>query len=1059
MPQPHDALSAEELLAHSRWLGRLAASLTADAAAAEDLVQDTWIVALERPPRSRAGLRAWLARVLRNLASDRRRGEGRRERREAGHAARGAGREVPATDELVERLETQRVLAGELQRLEEPYRTTVLLVCCEGLAPSEVARSQGVPAGTVRWRLKRGLERVRARLDERYGGDRRRWTLALAGIARRAEAGEVGTATVATWIGGIVVSRALKLSVGAVVVACLSAVTWRTLAPSLEPAAAEAVPVTELELPAAGEEPELGAASGDAPSERARVAALAPAAAASQEDAREPALAVRFLDELGRPLEGVRVEFPYEATRGLGHALSDAEGRAVMRIDWSLEASAQLAMWEQGLVCVREGRARRRLEVLFSRGNVVDLGDVVLEPECVVLGRVVDSLGRPQANLDVFSSASMQHAIAALVLAEQGGTIPEMIVLRSSKPGAPITTTGADGSFRLGEVPAGFSRVWCGGGERRFAYSRLLELEPGEVARGVELVLEDFAPQDLIEGVVLDPEGLPLPDARVQASYEVRAARGSGSGTMVEETDSEGRFRFALQHQVPHDLRITDRDMTLPLITLAAVAPGTRDLELRFGAPLVVELRVVDEESDRPIEEYTVRARGGDGPDVSLTDHHFIDSGMLGASGTHAGGVARVRLPAERFELDIEARGYAREWLGPFDLGATGERLEIRLRPLPAICGRVLAGGSPVAGAVVELLGLPPADRTVECEDMPCLVVPAPVDRTETDASGRFVAFWEPRVEKEQRWQVPVQEDALRVRASAKRFAATFLEARSLASLADSELEIELTAGGRLAGRVLVGAGRSPAGTIVGITNGDGHPQSARVGPDGAFRFEHLTPGGWLVTQLEEQIAPDALGTSSGKARGPVAFPESCRIVEGEETRYDLDLRGACRVEGRIATEGWDPTGWHVYLQELDVPRREASGASGTVDARGAFACDLAHPARYELELTSRAGVRVTDVVELAAGPNRWSVDLEMASLSAQVADREGKSLLHCLRGDGDLVVVTMLAVDEDGRIAPTRVPAGAATIVRGELYGDPRPYPVLAELDLAPGEARHVEL
>jgi hypothetical protein len=51
--------------------------------------------------------------------------------------------------------------------LEEPYRTTLILRFYDGLAPTEIARHLGVPASTVRVRLKRGLDRLRVRLEER----------------------------------------------------------------------------------------------------------------------------------------------------------------------------------------------------------------------------------------------------------------------------------------------------------------------------------------------------------------------------------------------------------------------------------------------------------------------------------------------------------------------------------------------------------------------------------------------------------------------------------------------------------------------------------------------------------------------------------------------------------------------------------------------------------------------------------------------------------------------------------------------------------------------------
>src|SRR5205823_1008819 len=56
--------------------------------------------------------------------------------------------------------------------LAEPYRTAVLLRYYEELSAAEIARRTEVPAGTVRWRLKEGLDRLRRQLDERSGGRR-----------------------------------------------------------------------------------------------------------------------------------------------------------------------------------------------------------------------------------------------------------------------------------------------------------------------------------------------------------------------------------------------------------------------------------------------------------------------------------------------------------------------------------------------------------------------------------------------------------------------------------------------------------------------------------------------------------------------------------------------------------------------------------------------------------------------------------------------------------------------------------------------------------------------
>jgi hypothetical protein len=59
---------------------------------------------------------------------------------------------VPSTEALVERTELQEQLSAAVRALDEPYRTTVLLHYSEGLSLEEIARTQGVPASTVRTR-------------------------------------------------------------------------------------------------------------------------------------------------------------------------------------------------------------------------------------------------------------------------------------------------------------------------------------------------------------------------------------------------------------------------------------------------------------------------------------------------------------------------------------------------------------------------------------------------------------------------------------------------------------------------------------------------------------------------------------------------------------------------------------------------------------------------------------------------------------------------------------------------------------------------------------------
>ncbi|WP_298290794.1 sigma-70 family RNA polymerase sigma factor [Thiomonas sp.] len=136
-------------------LRRYARVLTCGRAAdADDLVQDTLERALAKWGlwRGAGSVRPWLFSIMHNLFAD-----------QCAGAARGAGM---ALDELPEPLHPQQPAAQELrlqalqlidalQRLPLPQREVLLLVAVEGMSYAEVARTLGVPQGTVMSRLSR----------------------------------------------------------------------------------------------------------------------------------------------------------------------------------------------------------------------------------------------------------------------------------------------------------------------------------------------------------------------------------------------------------------------------------------------------------------------------------------------------------------------------------------------------------------------------------------------------------------------------------------------------------------------------------------------------------------------------------------------------------------------------------------------------------------------------------------------------------------------------------------------------------------------------------------
>ncbi len=173
-PQP---ISPDLLLEHAAFLRGLARSLVVDEARAEDVVQETYLAALSKPPPPHVRLRAWLAGVTRNLALRSRRTERRIKRREE---ARRGPVAVAATEDVASRLDAQRHIADAVAELSEPGRRAIVHRYFDGLKPAEIARREGVPVRTIESRLRRAREALRERMDKHYGGSRGAWVFILA---------------------------------------------------------------------------------------------------------------------------------------------------------------------------------------------------------------------------------------------------------------------------------------------------------------------------------------------------------------------------------------------------------------------------------------------------------------------------------------------------------------------------------------------------------------------------------------------------------------------------------------------------------------------------------------------------------------------------------------------------------------------------------------------------------------------------------------------------------------------------------------------------------------
>jgi RNA polymerase sigma-70 factor (ECF subfamily) len=566
----------EALLQHVSWVRRLAQSLVpADFHAADDVAQDACLAALEHRPDSNRPLGAWLATVAKNLVRQRRRGEGRRDARERSSAR---GEETPSTFDVVVQLSVHRELVDAVMELDEPYRTAIVLRFFEELSPSAIARRQGVPVATIKTRLARGLDRLRARLDRNYGGDGRSWLLALIPICKPS-----GGTVAATTLGAVVVSTSIKVGLSAAIVAGGIYFFWPKDAPqSAEPSVLVAERAADTQRDA------KHADSADAlPAEVAhdeRAVAAAEPKRAEPKPAAAPALAPWrgvVLDMQERPVAGVRVCFqPGSAFVDTRELDVPAPGSALDAGQCSTDAQGrfELAMEDKaGTLIVRDAQLSTVLAGLCGAGSERNERVIVVAPRLDYAGRVVDANAHPVAGTRV--EAHLPRDLRTRFAHK----------LDNSNERGWFRISGADGRFAIADVPrvAGLELVAAGEGFN--AYSRPA---PEFSDNAIEIVLtRPGAAPGMVAGEVVDEHGQLVKGARVALDHAVTSTDEYGNFALkIPAGGAKSPIMAVAQGRLPASEPLSPDVQN-------GVQGASEYIVLHLGPPaLSIEGRVVDAE-------------------------------------------------------------------------------------------------------------------------------------------------------------------------------------------------------------------------------------------------------------------------------------------------------------------------------------------------------------------------------------------------------------------------------------------------------------------------------
>lgn len=145
-----------------------------DAQLAEDATQDIFVRLWRRPESfiaERGRFVSWLMSVVRNRAVDELRARGRRRRREGGPGSEGDEETLAAlpseTDDpasTAQLHEAQVVVRGALVCLPHDQRVALELAYFSGLTQQEIAAVLHEPLGTVKTRIRLGMQKLRRSL-------------------------------------------------------------------------------------------------------------------------------------------------------------------------------------------------------------------------------------------------------------------------------------------------------------------------------------------------------------------------------------------------------------------------------------------------------------------------------------------------------------------------------------------------------------------------------------------------------------------------------------------------------------------------------------------------------------------------------------------------------------------------------------------------------------------------------------------------------------------------------------------------------------------------------
>lgn len=878
---------------------RLALHLAGDSARAEDLVQATFLTAIEKADSFRAEQRLlpWLVGILQHHAKEARRREARRPEPER---LREPIAQAPLDEAAHE--EFTAALDAAIARLPAPLQPVLVLRLRHGLDPVDIAHALRRPPGTVRAQLARGLDRVRRFLPASFAPLLVGLLTPTRGLAAvrdvvLAQAGAASVAAVsATTIGGLLL---MKKAIAVIVLAVAGLTTWGFWPPSPP-------------------SPEVGPAP---------AAAVAAAPEAAFERQRAEQVAAQRAELEAPPIEVASLP-------ASGPITNDSRGSMVVRVIYADDRSPAAG------VHVRLRNWQRGSEDLFDQRAVT--GDdgtlLVTDLEPGPWGVDVDRGGSQR----VFIGPGVRSMVTVTIPA--GVAVRGVVVDQDQQPvagariwlsdrwswrnGQVVTHSDERGQFHLRSVEANHYI----GARARGRTPSALTMVSGEAGEELDVRLVVVGHGATVEGTVRDRQGKVIAGALVLVGRDDQEHRSlSADGIVTPDwapflcrTDAEGRYRADDVGLGPLPVQARAAGFGPARQTIETVADGMHRVDLTLEQAGTIAGKFVDA-NGKPLSGVAVLAFAADpGAATAPTYDEVMNNGGWGEFHRIRGSM----LANGAYRVEDVPPGAVCVIAGKPNHGQAQAILQVR-SGATVEWSPFLSAALQLSGRVVDAAGQPLQQWTVRInrEDGAERTEHGPrYHWTQTDQDGKFSFDRRPSVPHEVIAYERLGKDH-RKRAEQ----AGVLPGAPILLMVPEQSRPD----GALVGRVLDGGGRPSTSATVWVWCAE-HELSRHEGTDdaGAFALRELPAGRYWVRVTSEDHAWLNVGFRDVGAQGATQLG-------------DLRLQAGARLRGRLMAAD------RALLQAARLAIAGDAGEAGSLQIHedGYRSSPLA-PGNYTLELS-----------------------------------------------------------------------------------------------------------